>query len=74
MKPGTLVRLKPDFIHYHATTVQGNDSLMIKAKDILLFIKWDLYSREDQAGGIMLFNETLVHSYMYVFEPLEDNG
>ena len=72
MQPGKLVRLKPDFLHYHATTVNGNDSLMIEAEDILLFIKWDLTSREDQAGGIMLLGETLVHSYMYVFEPLKE--
>ena len=71
MKPGDLVRLKPDFLHYHVIAVHGNDSIMVRQADILLFIKRDLTSRDDKAGGIMLFGETLVHAYMYVFEPVE---
>ena len=73
MKPGTLVRLKPDFLHYdyHFKTVMGDKKVRVEAEDILLFIKWDTSFSKNERAGILLFGETLVHSYAYVFEPLE---
>ena len=46
MKPGTLVRLKPDFLHYnyHFKTVMGDKKVRVEAEDILLisafYAKW----------------------------------
>lgn len=77
MQPGTLVRLKPDFLHYdyHFKTVMGDKKVRVEAEDILLFLKWDTSSsKNERPQGILLFGETLVHSYMYVFEPLEESG
>ena len=77
MQPGTLVRLKPDFLHYdyHFKTVMGDKKVRVKAEDILLFLKWDTSSsKNERPKGILLFGETLVHSYVDVFEPLEEIG
>lgn len=74
MKPGTLVRLNPDFLHYdyHFKTVTGDKKVRVEAEDILLFIKWDTSFSKNERAGILLFGETLVHAYAYIFKPLEE--
>lgn len=64
MKPGTLVKLKKEYLDYQAST------RMIEAEDILLFVKWDITSRRDNKKGVFLFRETLIYADTYIFEAL----